>query len=372
MNVGGFFFFLLQGIQLKYLKYINLNNYESITELPEFCTPNLKILYLSHCKNLVKIHESVGFLDKLERWDLKGCEKLQILPNRLRLISLKYMNLNNCESLTELPEFCTPCLKELNLSHCKNLVKVHESVGFLDKLQRLSLKDSGKLQILPNYLRLISLKYINLNNCDSITELPEFCTPSLKKLLLSHCKNLVKIHESVGFLDKLQYWDLQGCGKLQILPNCLRLTSLKFINLNNCESITELPKFYTPCLKKLYLSHCTLSLIKLQLSHCKNLGSLSFEGNKNIIELEFLMKPEYFPILDSLNLSETNIVSIPESLSRFANLSVLEIRNCKQLREIQRLPQSVRDVDVRNCYSLNAQSSSRLLNQVSLSFFIKL
>ena len=84
------------------------------------------------------------------------------------------------------------------------------------------------------------------------------------------------------------------------------------------------------------------------------------------------MKPVYFPELDSLDLSETNIVSIPESLSRFANLAVLQLRNCKQLREIQRLPQSVRDVDVRNCYSLNAQSSSRLLNQVSLSFFIKL
>ena len=189
-------------------------------------------------------------------------------------------------------------------------------------------------------------------------------------MYLSHCKNLVKIHESVGFLDKLERWDLEGCGKLQILPNCLRLISLKYINFNNCESITELPEFYAPSLKKLYLSHCTLSLKNLYLSHCKNLDSLSFRGNKNITELDILMKPEYFPVLDSLDLSETNIVSIPESLSRFANLAVLQIRNCKQLREIPRLPQSVRDVDVRNCYSLNAQSSSRLLNQVSHSFFL--
>ena len=100
-----------------------------------------------------------------------------------------------------------------------------------------------------------------------------------------------------------------------------------------------------------------------------NLKSLDFRGNKNIIELDFLMKPEFFPVLNFLDLSETNIVSIPKCLSRFANLEVLEIRNCKQLREIPRLPQSVRDVDVRNCYSLNAQSSSRLLNQVSLFFY---
>ena len=84
------------------------------------------------------------------------------------------------------------------------------------------------------------------------------------------------------------------------------------------------------------------------------------------------MKPEYFPVLNSLDLSETNIVSILESLCRFANLEVLNIRDCKQLRDISGLPQSVQDVDASNCYSLNAQSSSRLLNQVSLSFFIKL
>ena len=553
------FFLLLQGIQLEYLKYINLSGCESITELPELCTPRLEELYLSHCKNLVKVHKSVGFLDKLQYWDLVGCEKLQILPNYLKLISLKHINLKNCESIVELPEFHTPSLEKLYLSHSKNLVKVHELVGFLDKLQIWELEGCGKLQILPNYLRLISLKYFNLNNCESITELPEFCTPSLMVLCLSHCKNLVKVHESVGFLDKLKYWDLEGCEKLQILPNNLRLISLKYINLNNCESITELPEFCTPRLNKLYLSHCknlvkihesvgflaklqewdlkgcgklqilpnylklislkyinlnncesitklpefcTPRLEKLFLSHCKNLvevhesvgfldclqfwdlegceklrilpkelklqylqefrlidcsrlkkfpnihpkmeylrnlnlrgsgirklpssikylvglreldlmdcknliylpddiynlksidkliiptaklrkthdyldgfcgflklDSLDFRGNKNIVELDLLMKPKYFPVLKDLNLSETNIVSIPESLSRFAKLEVLNIRDCKQLQEISRLPQSVRDVDLSNCYSLNAQSSNRLLNQVSLSLF---
>ena len=117
------FFLLLQGIQLEYLKYINLSGCESITELPELCTPRLEELYLSHCKNLVKVHKSVGFLDKLQYWDLVGCEKLQILPNYLKLISLKYINLNNCESITKLPKFHTPSLEKLYLSHCKNLVK---------------------------------------------------------------------------------------------------------------------------------------------------------------------------------------------------------------------------------------------------------
>ena len=98
------------------------------------------------------------------------------------------------------------------------------------------------------------------------------------------------------------------------------------------------------------------------------LNSVSFKGNKNIIELDFLMKPEYFPALNSLNLSATNIVSIPESLSRFTSLAILDIQHCKQLREIPRLPQSVESVNASRSYSLNPQSLSTLLNQVSPFF----
>ena len=93
---------------------------------------------------------------------------------------------------------------------------------------------------------------------------------------------------------------------------------------------------------------------------------VSFRGNKNIIELDFLMKPEYFPILKYLDLYATNIVSILESLSRFPTLEFLHIGHCKQLREIPRLPQSVQFVNASSSYSLNRQSSSKLLNHISL------
>ena len=121
-----FFFFLLQGIRLEYLKYINLDSCEYISELPELCTPSLETLDLFHCENLVKVHEQPGFLNKLQIWDLSSCRKLQILPS-LRLKSLKRLYLRGCYSLTEFPELYAPRLEELDLFHCENLVKVHES-----------------------------------------------------------------------------------------------------------------------------------------------------------------------------------------------------------------------------------------------------
>ena len=327
------FFFLLQGIELKCLKYINLDGCDSITELPKLCTPSLEELLLCDCKNLAKVHESLGFLDKLQIWDLTGCRELQILPNSLKLKSLKCLYLRKCKSITELPELCTPSLEELDLGCCKNLVKVHESVGILDKLQKWELEGCFKLQNLPDILKLKSLEKFDPRNCLRLEKFPN-------------------IHPEMKCLKSL---NLSGSG-IQELPSSIEyLTGLELLDLSCCKNL-KLRQAYD------YLdgfSKC--GFLKLK--------SLSFRGNENIIELDFMLKPEYFPVLCSLDLSETNIVSIPESLSRFASLEFLYMRDCKQLWEISRLPQSVRYVDLSNCYSLNAQSSNRLLNQVSLSFF---
>ncbi len=87
----------------------------------------------------------------------------------------------------------------------------------------------------------------------------------------------------------------------------------------------------------------------------------------NLIELDFLMKPDYFPVLKYLCLNDINIITIPESISKFTRLNTLEIKNCKYLREIPRLPQSLRHAVIMNCQSLDPISSNRLLSQVFLS-----
>ena len=55
--------------------------------------------------------------------------------------------------------------------------------------------------------------------------------------MLSSCENLVKVHESIGLLDKLEYWHLDDCGKLQPLPRRLPLKCLQSFTLSGCTSL---------------------------------------------------------------------------------------------------------------------------------------
>ncbi|KAL4639464.1 hypothetical protein ACB092_03G220500 [Castanea dentata] len=268
--------------------------------------------------------------------------------------------------------------------------------------------------------RLENLIHVNLSRCAFITKLPKLWAPNLEYLDLTCCRNLLEIDEYFGSHEKLKFWKLDFCGNLQLLPSQLRLKSLVSFDLRGCSRLEKLPDFHPEmeCLEFLLLpesgirevpssiEHLT-KLEELSLYDCKNLRDLpdsiyklqqlyelgtpiaklrptcnSFDGSsgygfvnmteldlsneEGIIELDLLMKPDYFPALERIDLSRTNIVTIPESISKFPRLKELEISSCKLLREIQGLPQSIRRVYAKGCMLLDTQSPSGLLNQVSL------
>ena len=96
---------------------------------------------------------------------------------------------------------------------------------------------------------------------------------------------------------------------------------------------------------------------------CNSFDSSSGYGFLNMTTLQFWGCTS---IIEWIDLSVTNIITIPESISRFPRLRRLSIDNCKHLREIQGLPLSIRTVDAYDCPLLDYESSSGLLNQVSL------
>ncbi|XP_075654350.1 TMV resistance protein N-like [Castanea sativa] len=311
--------------------------------------------------------------------NVQTSKKLKYFFNELRLFEWSDYNFS-------LPsEFCPPKLVGLEVS-CIRLPKLFGQ-GCHNK-----------------YLRSIKLE-----GCQSIKRVPDLCAPNLETLYISNCENLIKIHDSIGLLDKLECWNLSHCMKLQTLPRTLKLN--KRFDLWSCPRLERFHDVHpeTKCLRDFTVSDCnirewpsslrylTKGIIRLKIQECENLGKFLDSTNKLqlleeidtpivdlfcliggysenrdflsysgiLIDLDFWLENNFFPALRYIHIGDSNIVSIPECIFRLSTLKVIYINNCKKLREIQnpRLPQSIRKVKIRNCPSLLPQSSSRLLNE---------
>ena len=121
---------------------MNFNYNQYIRELPDLssATPNIKNLVLHDCTKLVKIHDSIGYLDKLECQDLRGCNELQILPSCIVMKSLKYLHLYDCERLKRFPNIPQEMkiLKYLSVVHTA-IRELPPSIGNLTGLERLEI-----------------------------------------------------------------------------------------------------------------------------------------------------------------------------------------------------------------------------------------
>ncbi|XP_030961372.1 disease resistance-like protein DSC2 [Quercus lobata] len=284
----------------------NLSGCEFITEVPKFRAPNLESLELADCKNLVKL-------------------------TKLRAQNLKYLDLSGCE----------------------NLVKIHKCFGSLEKLTEWVLDGCSNLLFLPSQLRLKSLYLFILSGCSSLMEFPNF-HPEME------CLNIL---------------ELEGSGIREVPSSIEHLTKLEELNLLECKNLRDLPDSIYKVQQLQYLKTPTAKLRPTCDSFdgssgygFVNMTYLNFYKCEGIIELDLLMKPYYFPALKVINLDCTNIVTIPESISKFPRLEQLYARDCKLLREIQGFPQSMSSlgssmVYVNNSMLLNT-SPSGLFNQV--------
>ena len=261
---------------------------------------------------------------------------------------------------------------------------------------------------------------MDFGGCNLITKIPDLSMiPNVTSLILYSCSNLVEIDDSVGHLDKLEELNLHGCEKLETLPNCLMMKSLTDFNLGQCFSLKKFPNILhemkgveylflpgnsanelTPSfrnfigLKGLSLellsgeAHLPGSIYNLQHIEwlqflgsfifpknveidrqpmCNSLGcsskcvfpmlkKLLFDRHKIYSEIEFILNYCCPHTLEELYIHNSEVVTLPESMSRFERLHTLFIGGCNELREIPRLPHSIRRVKVVSRHSLDLQS----------------
>ena len=261
-----------------------------------------------------------------------------------------------------------------------------------------------------------NLTYMNFNSNQYIRDLPDLlsATPNVKKLDLQNCRKLVKIHDSIGCLDKLE----MNCFELQILPSCIVTKSLKLLGHLGCERLKRFPDIPQEMenLKFLSLGHtairelppsignltglerldigsnfysCQLPSSIYKLQHLRQLllyGNVKFPKDVGIVrqaaacnsygdfskycflKLNFLKKlTSCFTHSEKCFLSRSKDLNLRESIIRFNRLNGLLIRDSKFLKKIPKLPESIRKVDATNCISLNSESLRKLILQVSLS-----
>jgi Leucine-rich repeat (LRR) protein len=276
---------------------------------------NLEKLTLDGCTNLVEIDHSVGFLDKLVILSLTGCYNLVSFPRSLKLTSLKSLRLAGCSRLKDFPEIdCRmACLKNLSLQH-SGIKELPSSIRNLIALEGLYLEGCKNLMNLPRSI--YQLQHLDLN--------------------LSGCSKLVKFPEKMG--DNKQSMPSIVSEKELEISSCLELPPSTNSSVSNdgCSFVVF------PALQNLSLKNCVLSESNIfQMFNCSSK-------------------------LEDLDLSGSDIVTIPACFKRFVSLLRLNLNNCKKLREISELPPNIFKVCARGCMSLETffeePQRSRLFN----------
>jgi len=263
------------------------------------------------------------------------------------------------------------------------------------------------------------MKILTLNYCKYLTHIPDVShLPNLEEFSFACCDNLITIHNSIGYLNKFEVLDAEGCSKLESFPP-LWLTSLKELELRECESLKNFPEllgkmtnienillcgtsirelpfsfqnlselrvltlfeggmlrfssnfFMMPNLSKIYARGCRLLLPKdkdiLSSTVASNVEHLVLENN-NLSDECVLAVLTLCANVKYLHLSDNTIKILLECLNECHLLRVLRLDYCKSLEEIRGIPPNLENFSAIGCESLTSSCRRMLLSQVCYFF----
>ncbi|KAF5469240.1 hypothetical protein F2P56_013328 [Juglans regia] len=277
--------------------------------------------------------------------------------------NLTSMNFRECEYLTKISDLsrCSN-LKELILDGCKNLVEVHDSVGFLDRLVELSFDQCSSLKNLPRSFKLRSLELLKLKGCTSLEKFPEIeCEMEHLKRLWLESTVIEELPSSITYLTGLKQLYMYGCKSLVRLPiNIFQLERLESVGVASCPKFGKKVRHNgqsMPCTQENEISPGTklLSLLPPVMSASISkveCFSIPFPSMVLLPESNLFRTFNLSSSLRTLILSESGIVSLPLCIKEFVGLSHLYLEDCKQLEEILQLPPNIEKINARGCMLL--------------------
>ncbi|MFQ6666171.1 hypothetical protein Gotur_032634 [Gossypium turneri] len=342
----------------------------------------LKYLSLNDCENLVCLPDSFYKLKSLERFYLKGCWRLEIFPEIMdtmewlyeldlsgtalkelpsligNLIGLEHLNMNDCKNLIFLPDsfYKLKSLTTFHLHGCSRLEIFPEVMDTMEELYELDLRGTALKELPSSIGNLIGLEDLNMNYCKNLVCLPDsFC--KLKSLATFHlhgCSRLEIFPEIMDTMEWLYELDLSGTALKELPSSIDNLIGLKYLSLNDSESLVYLPDSFYKLKSLLCLSLCGRSNLVV-----KNL--FTTVGGRLVNQKD----PHGLSSLKKLDLSESNLENFPTTIKRFP-LQKLILRNCKRLKSLPELPPSLECLDAHDCTSLEDVSSIKKLFEQAL------
>ncbi|KAG6627856.1 hypothetical protein CIPAW_15G158600 [Carya illinoinensis] len=316
---------------------IDLPREDSMTQLSTKVFANLKNLRIfinrnaSFCGGLEYLSNKLRVLD----WPLCPLEFLPSTFHGEKLIVLKMQGSRIRDLGTRLPYkisififYMSICLtlKELILNGCETLVKVHDSVGFLDKLVELGFYNCSSLKYLPRSFKLQSLELLELRGCTSLEYFPEIeCEMEHLKCIQLDSTVIQELPSSITYLTGLKQFVWRWCESLGCLP----------IDIFQLECLEEVDVFYCP--------------------NFVNFGKEVGQNGQSMPCTQALLPlppPKSNFNLKKLSFSRSGIVSLPPWIEGLAGLSHLDLEGCEQLKEILQLPPNIKVVDARRCIRL--------------------
>ncbi|CAH8257983.1 unnamed protein product [Arabidopsis lyrata] len=363
-------------LDLGQLKRLDVTGSKNLTEIPDLSRAALlKDLIMKGCTRLKQTPESIGSLSCLRKLDLSNCDgltNLQIhisekivlrepgLRRRRQIIlrlprAVKKLNslanlsiegkiniglwdiMGNAEHLSFISEQQIP--EEYMVIPKERLPFISSFYDFKSlSIKRVSYSADGvpfRCISFSAFPCLVELNLINLN----IQKIPVDIglMQSLEKLDLSG-NDFRSLPASTKNLSKLKYARLSNCIKLKTFPELTELQTLKLSGCSNLESLLELP-----CAVQ---DEGRFRLLELELDNCKNLQALSEQLSR-------------FTNLIHLDLSSHDFDAIPESIKELSSLETMCLNNCKKLKSVEELPQSLKHLYAHGCDSLENVSLSR-------------
>ncbi|XP_071722997.1 disease resistance protein RUN1-like [Rutidosis leptorrhynchoides] len=290
-------------------------------------------------------------LEKVVSLDVSYSKIKRLWEGAMSLPSLKFLYASHCHQLVTIPNFSgTPFLKSLIMEDCTKLVTLDAFVGRLDRLEIL-----------------------NLNCCKNLKKLPWNINvlKSLQELHLSGCSALVELPEALAKMESLKVLDLDGFGSNQFSPSDRNSEGVLSLSLNTFRSTYSNIRFgsnqFSPSDRNsegvLSLSlntfRSTYSNIRSWLSPRKNpldlfpssLTHLTLR-NCNLSDDDISLGLFSLGSLKLLNLSDNPFCSIPADISNLTKLKELVLDNCTRLKVIQKLPSSLKVLELRECTSV--------------------